>query len=166
MSSSRNKYSPLNNFPSRTIATVSVTAIRMSLGSRLFLFLMMLATMGVAGCGGTGSDGMAPVQGVVTLDGKPLTSGFVFVTPAEGRSAKGTIQVDGSFVLGTNAIADGVKTGTHPVSVKPPPAREGMPLSDTAKALPTLYTSARTSGLTVEVKPNTDNQLTLELVTQ
>ncbi|TWU28669.1 hypothetical protein [Bythopirellula polymerisocia] len=134
------------------------------LGSLWCFALLMVNTLCLVGCGGSG-DGLAPVHGVVTLDGKPLTEGFVLVTPAEGKMAKGTIQADGAFVLGTDTNSDGVKIGTHPVSVIPPPAQEGMPISTTAKSLPQRYTNARTSGITVDVKPDADNELTLELFT-
>jgi hypothetical protein len=117
--------------------------------------------MMASGCSDSG--GIAPVSGVVTLDDKPLTEGFVMVTPADGRTARGTIQQDGTFVLGTYSDSDGAAIGKHPVTVLPPTATEGMPLSATAKALPNRYSIAATSGITVEVKPNTDNELNIKL---
>ena len=137
-----------------------------TLHSRWILALLTTTALGPAGCGGAGGNDMAPVHGTVTLDGKPLAEGFVFVTPAEGKMATGAIQSDGSFVLGTNSDSDGAKTGTHPVTVKPPPPQEGMPPSAVAQTLPRHYRKASTSGLTVEVKPNTDNELKIELTTQ
>jgi hypothetical protein len=101
----------------------------------------------------------------VKLDGQPFTEGFVTVTPAEGRMSKGTIQPDGSFVLGTYSDSDGVKIGTHPVTVLPPTAVEGAPLSAAALSLPRRYSVAVTSGITVDVKPNTDNELLIEMTT-
>lgn len=132
---------------------------------RLFLcarpWALLVALLGVAGCGD--SNGVASVHGVVTLDGKPLTEGTVIVTPAEGRMAKGEIQPDGSFALGTFSESDGAKIGTHPVTVLPLPGGEGQPPSAAAKLLPRRYSVAKTSGLTAEVKPNTNNELTIEL---
>lgn len=122
----------------------------------------LFVTANALGCGNSDAK-IAPVQGVVTLDGKPLTEGSVFVTPTGGRSAKGAIRPDGTFVLGTHSVSDGVMVGTHPVTVQPPPAREGMPLSATAKLLPQRYKSPSTSGITVDVKPNFDNELVIEL---
>ncbi len=131
---------------------------------RWILVVLMVGAAVTAGCGG--SSGIAPVHGVVTLDGKPLTEGFVFVTPAEGKMAKGSIQPDGTFVLGTDSDSDGAQVGTHPVTVLPPTAEEGKPLSAVAKSLPRRYSIAQTSGITVDVKPNTDNELTIELSTR
>ncbi len=132
--------------------------------TRRILLPLVIGTMGLVGCGGS-RDGLAPVHGFVTLDGKPLTEGFVFVTPVEGKMAKGSIQTDGTFILGTDTDSDGAQIGSHAVSVLPPPPQEGMPLSVTAKIIPRHYTSARTSGLTVTVKPDTDNELPIELST-
>lgn len=145
----------------------SVAKILFTCGSRCwFIFLVLVGTGSVIGCGGPSAADIAPVHGTVTLDGKPLTEGFVFVAPAEGKIAKGAIQPDGTFVLGTNSYSDGAKIGTHPVSVKPLPAQEGMPPSAVAKSLPHHYTNARTSGITVDVKPDIDNELKIELTTQ
>ncbi len=133
---------------------------------RRFLIVLIFGILGTVGCGGSSGEDLAPVRGVVTLDGKSLTEGFVFVTPPEGKLAMGAIQSDGTFVLGTNTNSDGARVGTHPVSIQPPPASEGMPPSTTSKLLPKHYRSGSTSGLSVEVKPGTDNELKLELSTK
>lgn len=123
--------------------------------------VLFVATLVASGCGD--SSGLAPVHGVVTLDGEPLTEGFVFVTPTEGKMAKGTIQPDGTFILGTNSDSDGAQVGTHPVTVLPPTAEEGKPPSVVARSLPNKYSIAATSGITVDVQPNTDNELIIQL---
>lgn len=124
------------------------------------LALLLGATLAM-GCGGP--SGLAPVHGTVSLNGKPLTEGFVVVTPAEGKTAMGTIQPDGAFVMGTNSSSDGVAIGTHPVTVLPPTATEGAPPSATTRMLPNRYSIAATSGVTVDVKPGEDNELVIEL---
>ncbi|QDT68737.1 hypothetical protein MalM25_16620 [Planctomycetes bacterium MalM25] len=80
--------------------------------------------------------------------------------------AKGEIQPDGTFVLGTYSDSDGAKVGSHPVTILPPPAMEGAPISAVAKSLPKKYTVASTSGITVEVEPGKGNTLLVELTSQ
>ncbi len=133
-------------------------------GRRSILPVLLVATALASGCGD--SSGVAPVHGVVTLNGEPLTEGFVIVTPSEGKMAKGTIRADGTFVLGTNSDSDGAQVGTHPVTVLPPTVEEGKPLSAVAKSLPNKYSIAAASGITVDVQPNTDNELIIKLSSQ
>ncbi|QDU88903.1 hypothetical protein Pla175_22870 [Pirellulimonas nuda] len=85
------------------------------------------------------------------------------VTPASGKMAKGCIQPDGTFVLGTESDSDGAQVGTHPVVVLPPSAEEGQPLSAVARSLPRRYSVAQTSEVTLEVKPNAANEIAIEL---
>jgi len=115
----------------------------------------------VWGC--SDSPEVAPVHGVVTLDGQPVTGGYVFVTPTEGRMAKGEIQPDGAFTLGTYGKSDGAKVGSHPVTIHPPAAQEWAAPSETDRRVPARYASAQSSGLTVEVRPGVDNELVLTL---
>ena len=84
---------------------------------------LVLALVGVAcvlsmGC--NNRPEMAPVQGTVTLDGKPLPGGRVMFAPVAsgedklvGASALGHIQKDGTFVLTTYEDGDGAVVGTH-----------------------------------------------------
>lgn len=104
----------------------------------------------------------AAVSGKITLDGAPLKSGYVFVTPSRGRMAKGTIQADGSFVLGTYSRADGAIVGTHPVTVNPIPQDEGAGSRERV-SIPRKYTQSSTSGLTIEVKADEDNEVEFTL---
>ncbi len=124
------------------------------------LIVLSTATLG---CGGASHElETAPVSGTVTLDGVPLTSGFVFVIPSRGRGAKGAIQSDGTFVLGTYESADGVQVGTHSLTVSPIPLDEGE--SDPGGVvIPEKYSRGSSSQLTIEVKPGVDNQVELSL---
>jgi hypothetical protein len=119
----------------------------------------------VAGCGKPAYQlETAPVRGKVTLDGQPLASGYVVVPTARGRMASGRIQPDGTFVMTTYDEGDGVQVGTHPVIVNELPPDEFAPASNQKRVpIPTRYTSAGTSGLTVDVKPDEDNILELNL---
>ena len=111
---------------------------------------------------------MASVEGIVRLDGKPLTSGTVRFIPAAGRAATGTIQSDGTFTLGTFGQSDGALIGTHQVAVIAyEAADDGRPAYEvrttTSKPLvPQRYMAVGTSGLTFEVKPG-ENQADFNL---
>ena len=122
------------------------------------------------GCGK--SDTMAPVEGIVTIDGQPLTKGTIRFTPSAGRSARGRIQSDGTFTLGTNTDTDGALIGDHAVSVT---AYAGEPV-DTGEAdsfdrptrkplVPLHYFSDTSSGLSFEVKPG-KNHADFKLVSE
>ncbi len=113
----------------------------------------------LAGCGGDRLP-VAPVEGKVTYQGKPLEFGAVIFQPAAGPGASGTIQPDGTFRLSTYGNEDGAVVGAHKVAFScfdsqspdappPDPSKEpglGKPL------IPRKYLSAETSGLTAEVK--------------
>jgi hypothetical protein len=128
----------------------------------LLLSAFLLASF-CAGCGRHAAN-IAPVKGVVTLDGKPLKIGTVITIPNAGRGARGFIQPDGSFELGTYGKTDGALLGSHRVGVV---AYEGTnlgPESNNAKLIvPKRYTNPESSGLTIEVKPDGDNTPELKL---
>ena len=78
-------------------------------------FATLVVTLAV-GCGHSGLE-LLPVQGRVTLDGKPLAdAGVMFLPPDKGPSANGTTDSEGHFELMTvNSI--GATRGTHPVVI-------------------------------------------------
>jgi hypothetical protein len=125
-------------------------------GSRRLLpigLLLMLA----AGCG----SGPQPVRGKVTLDdGSPVTKGMVVFESLGGDpkiTARGDIQPDGSFQLGTYKPGDGVPPGKYRVLVAP---REDMEDIDSPNRKPAAfdprYSDFKTSGLECEVKSGTN----------
>lgn len=132
----------------------------MSIGSKtlpLSTTLLLLAAV-LVGCGG-GSD-MAPVSGIVRLDGNPVTEGTVRFVPESGRGAKGTIQSDGTFTLGTDTRSDGASIGKHRVAIiaykvdKVERTDGGRPLiTGSTPLVPRHYMAPGTSGLEFEVKP-------------
>lgn len=131
-------------------------------------FLRLLAHVGLAvfislslpGCGSDSRFGF--VEGVVRLDGQPVTTGTVRFVPTAGRAASGTIGSDGRYVLGTYEKSDGALIGTHQVAIiayqstaptggRPDTSR---PSSGTTRPLvPKHYMSPGTSGLSYDVKP-------------
>jgi hypothetical protein len=122
------------------------------------LLALASAAVAAAGCGDPGPK-LVPVAGVVLIDGKPLTHGFVQVAPVGGRAATGKIGPDGRFTLTTFTENDGCYVGTHPVAVV---ATESIDGSSQRWHAPKKYTSADTSGLTVTVDGPTDG-LKIEL---
>jgi hypothetical protein len=127
-----------------------------------FVALTMLC---FAGCGRPSYElEVAPVSGTVTLDGKPLPSGYVVVPTSKGRMASGEIQPDGSFVLTTYEKGDGAQVGTHPVVVNEvPPDEFSRVKRPRGPPIPEKYTRAGTSGLQVDVKADEENFLELQL---
>lgn len=113
-----------------------------------FPALAVAALVPLSGCGETRgqSPSLIHVTGRVTYKGTPVTKGSVWFEPEGfGRSAKGQLQSDGSFVLGTFREGDGVVAGAHRISIsgfEKPLAKD--------RALK-KYGSLNTSGLTAEV---------------
>jgi hypothetical protein len=117
--------------------------------------LVLLAAVVLAGC--ANNDGKtAVVHGKVTYKDRPVPNGTISFIPAEGRSATGEIQPDGSYTLSTFRKGDGAILGQHKVvivamedmSKRLPEARNPMPPS----IVPLKYTSLATSDLRADVK--------------
>jgi hypothetical protein len=122
----------------------------------------------VSGCGSNQLQ-TAPVQGTVSLDGRPLESGQVVFTPSQGRGARGQLNRDGTFVLTTYTDGDGAIVGVHQVAILPV-----IPLGEAAGAeaevsseslIPRRYLAGATSKLTFEVEPHQANHANFELHT-
>jgi len=128
------------------------------------LLLVVLATAGLAaGCSRDQGPSLVPVKGVVTLDGKPLSSGIVQFQPATGQPATGEIAGDGSFTLSRNAPGDGVPPGTYRVAVVSyDPTAETQSVENLR--VPLKYTRFGSSGIEFTVFPGTKGPLAIELV--
>jgi len=85
--------------------------------------LVFLVLFGISGCG---SQTLFPVSSKVTYKyGKPVVAGFVIFEPVNQKiGARGEIQADGSFRLGTHRENDGAMEGEYKVLVAPPPLPE------------------------------------------
>jgi len=117
----------------------------------------------VLGCRGRGSDELQPVRGtVIWADGQPaadLAGGVVALQNIdEGspqKSIHGEIQGDGSFVLRTAGLGEGVLPGDYRAAVMP--LRQVTP---GAGKRPTImaprFENFGRSGLQVTVEPETD----------
>src|SRR5205823_2118076 len=70
---------------------------------------------------GCGSSRTSRVEGVVLLDGKPLTGASVqFVPRGTGHDATGQTDASGQYVMSTFKPRDGVVPGTYKVVISPP----------------------------------------------
>ena len=126
---------------------------QLSAWHRFQLLGVVLAMAASVGCG-DGSSRPVPVSGTVLIDGKPLTTGVVMFVPIEGRTAVGAIDEQGHFELTCKKIGDGALLGTHQVAVD---ATEPLPGDQIRWYAPKKYADYRTSGLTQEVKGETDD---------
>jgi hypothetical protein len=120
----------------------------------------------LSGCRPSYQRETAPVRGQVTVDSQPATSGYVVVVPASGRMAKGIIQNDGSFIMGTYEADDGVQLGTHPVVVHPVPAEENFSRKLPGPTIPERYGISSTSHLQIEVTEKGNENWRLDLKAQ
>ena len=135
------------------------------------LIAILVCLHAVIGCGSSQRAEMRKVSGMVTLDGRPLTSGYVLFVPDRGRAAKGIIQSDGTYTLGTYSSADGAALGTHRVTVicreETPPVQEedvGIEISSPGRSLiPEHYSEPATSGLTFDVTPEGPSVFDIQL---
>lgn len=130
--------------------------------SKYLLISAALAALILTGCG-DGRSARVKTSGQVLLNGEPLTfkgDGFVQVIPTDNRPATGKINPsDGTFTLTTFESGDGVVPGEHKVAVW---ANALGPGGQAINLLPTEYSDAATSGLTIVVDKPTDS-LKIEL---
>lgn len=127
------------------------------------LLISVLIVLCVVGCGPKITPIVtAPVDGVATFEGKPLENYRVFFyceKDAAQEPATGRVGADGSFVLSVRTEGDGAIVGTNRVWLTyDPPLPEQTPGMETAVdvpepavKLPEKFTSAETSGISVEV---------------
>jgi hypothetical protein len=136
----------------------------------------LLIVVALVGCGGSDKPKLAPVTGVVTLDGQPIEGAAVMFMPtAGGRPAHGSTDAHGRFELMTFKTGDGALVGEHRVSVTKmklsgvTTTDDGLSGTTDPTAIkqewltPEKYASPETSGLTATVKKGMD-ELKFDLV--
>jgi hypothetical protein len=101
---------------------------------------------------------IAPVSGVVRLDGKPLADGNICFVSVEGFAASAPLKADGSFQLGSQ-YGKGIPLGAYRVLVMPRSPEGFVPMiPDAATAskrpsvIPAKYHNLQSSDLRAVVK--------------
>jgi hypothetical protein len=128
---------------------------------------LLLALIGLLGCvEGSRHFEYVPVQGKVTLDGKPLALKSVCLHPEEGTSgfgAQGLTAEDGSVDLvavvgGATEVIKGAVPGRYRVTISDaevdpgsPQDLQGLRPRKPAIAIPSVYSSSDTTPLRLEV---------------
>ncbi len=125
----------------------------------------------LSGCN-RNSLNLAPVEGMVTIDGQPLADAGVlfFSTDAKmGQPATGVTDSEGKFTLIT-ANQSGAAIGDHLVAIAKDktttiPQSHGLPLYAVQSFIPTKYADAKSSGLSASVKDD-DNHFDFSLTSK
>lgn len=107
------------------------------------------------------------VQGRVEFEnGRPVVMGLVECQSIEhSLNARGNIQSDGSFTLTTFEAEDGAVAGKHKCVVIQMVIGENISghAPSTVGVVDPMYASYATSGLRLEVKPDTTNEVVLQV---
>jgi len=143
-----------------------------------------LATLLLAGCGGSTDVEVYHTSGVVTFDGKPMSGGgsisLVPTTSQAGKASGGIINPDGTFVLSTYGDGDGAMAGTFRVMIAQTTTAEpdfggdsdapgaaanteGTSTVDKADVIPLIYADPVNSPVTVTIEAKDKNELKIEL---
>ncbi len=140
------------------------------------LLLACCVSLAALGCGSKGLDDLNKAQGVITLDGQPLSGAQITLCPTQSgaRSAGANSDEKGVFVFQTLKGGDGVADGEYQVTVtkshtenpfteeeikiinesggkKPEKLFPGRELPQQVNDLPKRYGNPKTSGLTLKI---------------
>lgn len=130
-----------------------------------FLFLAGLAAI-VPGCS-SGDVPVVPVQGTVTLDGKPLAGAEVVFSPEVGRPSLGVTDSQGRYELRYLVDRNGALPGKHTVKISTLGDGESDDSDKPARKrelVPKKYN--RQSTLTVDVDASRQEAYDFELLTK
>ena len=144
---------------------------------KLFLPLTLIVVMAAAfGCGSDAPKGpeklsTTPVEGVVTLNGKPAAEVSVSLHHSEGKVApRGISDKDGKFSIATYGKDDGAPAGKYKVTAAKNMTKEispGVlappPPGGFKSDIPTKYESVNTTDISVEIKAGEKNSLKIDL---
>ena len=130
-----------------------------------FLQLGMLALL-ISCCGcPSGSKDVGLVEGVVTLDGKPVDRATIIFYPAEGRSSGGYTDENGHYSLIYSRDEKGALIGQHKVTISTKleeDFEDGASTEARNESLPPRYLDRRKTDLTAVVERGS-NQIDFEL---
>ena len=144
---------------------------------KLFLPLTLIMVItAVFGCGSDVPKGpekisTTPVDGVVTLNGKPAAEVSVSLHHSEGKVApRGISDKDGKFSIATYGKDDGAPAGKYKVTAAKNMTKEispGVlappPPGGFKSDIPTKYESVNTTDILVEIKAGEKNSLKIDL---
>ena len=144
---------------------------------KLFLPLTLIVVMAAAlGCGSDAPKGpeklsTTPVDGVVTLNGKPAAEVSISLHHSEGKVApRGISDKDGKFSIATYGKDDGAPLGKYKVTAAKNMTKEispGVlappPPGGFKSDIPTKYESVNTTDISVEIKVGEKNSLKIDL---
>jgi hypothetical protein len=115
----------------------------------IFLYLFFGVLIIVVGCGNPGVHGKV----VFSDDQSPLQKGVV-IFASENHTARGAIDKNGNYVVGSNRAKDGLPVGEYKVYITASeifyPPNSGKPLYE--RVIHTKYEKPETSGLILNVK--------------
>lgn len=84
---------------------------------RILCSAVLFFCLTVAGCGSGSGVKLVPVEGIVTLDGKPVADAEVSFRPAGGRPSGGRTNAEGHYTLTYTREEKGALIGNHQVSI-------------------------------------------------
>ena len=126
-----------------------------------------VAVCGLVGCGGGGLSTYSAGGKVTFPDGTPLAGGWVEFQPVNSEhavSARGEIQADGTFELGTNEPGDGAIEGEHRALVTPPPFQgDRDEMTSVPETIDRKFQQFDTSGLKFTVTAGGDNHFEIQV---
>lgn len=144
---------------------------------KLFVPLTLIVVITAAlGCGSDAPKGpeklsTTPVDGVVTLNGKPAAEVSISLHHSEGKVApRGISDKDGKFSIATYGKDDGAPLGKYKVTAAKNMTKEispGVlappPPGGFKSDIPTKYESVNTTDISVEIKVGEKNSLKIDL---
>ena len=83
-----------------------------------FCLVVACALFGMLGCSNSSGPDLGYVEGVVTLDGKPLDGAAIQFEPAGGRASSAITDAQGHYVLDFSATSQGALIGKHVVRIQ------------------------------------------------
>lgn len=133
---------------------------------RRMVFTIAMTLLCASGCGEK-QPTTYPARGrVIFSDGKPVMQGTVELLSEDGTvNAQGTIQPDGTFILGTFTSDDGAVAGLHKAIVMQLIVSDGLTKHsmDHGDPVDPFYSSYKSSPLTATIQPSDANDLTLTI---